>query len=274
VITAGKSSPVARRTTALTHAGERNSRSVHLCATLTSTSAPVSPAPASLDRERSIPSNRTKLRDTRERPAKCASNPRPALLSLLILLFAGFVLGGCQQRIHPPANVSDPVRVFVVDYGRHASLALPKEEENGLVEWSWGDWNWFALERTGALEGLQALFASPRSTLSRRQLAPAEDAQELARRLGGEAFAFDVERERARALLRQLEERWNRRRDEAIVHPSGRVFVPEDARYSLTYNSVHELARWLRALGAEVSVSGVTANFELREPRRAAPRMD
>jgi hypothetical protein len=191
------------------------------------------------------------------------------LLSLLLLLLAGFALGGCQQTVTPPATVSDPVSVFVVDYGRHASLALPKEDETGLVEWSWGDWNWFALERTGAMEGLQALFASPRSTLSRRELAPATDARELQSRLGGqEVHSLEVERYRALALLRQLEDRWNRRRDHAIVHPSGRAFVPEDTRYSLSNNSVHELARWLRALGADVSVSGVTANFRIREPRR------
>lgn len=199
---------------------------------------------------------------------------RPALLPLVFLLLAGFVLGGCQHVIEPPATVSDPVRVFVIDYGRHASLALPKEEP-GLVEWSWGDWNWFALERTGPLEGLQALFASPRSTLSRRELAPAQDAVELAARLGAEELlALDVERERARALQRHLDGRWLRRRDAAVSHSSGRIFVPDDRRYSLSNNSVHELARWLKALGANVSGTGVTANFKLREPRpaRARPR--
>jgi hypothetical protein len=193
---------------------------------------------------------------------------RAPLLWLLLLLLAGLGLGGCQQTIRPPAAVSDPVGVFVVDYGRHASLALPAEERSGLVEWSWGDWNWFALERTGPLEGLQALFASPRSTLSRRELAPAADPLELQSRLGAQdVLSLQVERDRVRVLLRQLEERWNRRRHEAVVHPSGRVFVPDDARYSLSYNSVHELARWLRALGADVSVSGVTANFRLRASR-------
>ena len=191
---------------------------------------------------------------------------RRALLPLLFLLIAGLGLGGCQHLIKPPATVSDPVRVFVVDYGRHASLALPKED-TGLVEWSWGDWNWYALERTGAVEGLQALFASPRSTLSRRELAPATDAGELAARVGAEqVLALNVERERARALQRQLEARWLRRRQWSVTHRSGRVFVPDDARYSLSNNSVHELARWLEALGAEVSGTGVTANFKLRKP--------
>ena len=196
---------------------------------------------------------------------------RPALLRLLVLWVAGLVLGGCQHVIEPPATVSDPVCVFVIDYGRHASLALPKED-SGLVEWSWGDWNWYALERTGAAEGLQALFASPRSTLSRRELAPAGDARELAARVGAEeVLALNVERQRARALQRRLEARWQRRRKEAVTHRSGRVFVPDEARYSLSNNSVHELARWLEALGADVSGTAVTANFKLREPRSPSP---
>ena len=198
-----------------------------------------------------------------------SSNPRRkatgVLLPLVILLFAGLGLGGCQHVIATPTRVSDPVRVFVVDYGRHASLALPKED-SGLVEWSWGDWNWYALGRTGAAEGLQALFASPRSTLGRRELAPASDANELAARVGAEkALALNVERERARALNRRLEARWLRRRHLAVTHRSGHVFVPDDARYSLSNNSVHELTRWLEALGVKVSGSGVTANFKLRD---------
>lgn len=200
------------------------------------------------------------------RPGVGERKPGPALLPLLLLLLAGLGLGGCQHSIRPPAAVSDPVRVFVIDYGRHASLALPKAD-SGLVEWSWGDWNWYALERTGPVQGLQALFASPRSTLSRRELAPAEGGEELAARVGAaEVLAFDVERERARALQRDLEARWLRRRDLAVRHSSGRVFVPDDARYGLFNNSVHELTRWLEALGADVSGAGVTANFRLREP--------
>ncbi len=205
-------------------------------------------------------------------PQRATPNVRPALLPLLCLLLAAFGMAGCQQRIEPPATVSDPVGVFVIDYGRHASLALPREEA-GLVEWSWGDWNWFALERTGPLQGLQALFASPRSTLSRRELAPTKNAEELARSVGAEEIlSFAVERERARALLRQLEARWLHRRDEAVTHPSGRIFVPDDARYSLFNNSVHQLARWLEALGADVSGSGLTANLKLRRPRPRPPR--
>ncbi len=197
------------------------------------------------------------------RPRGSERKARPALLPLFLLV--AWLVSGCQHLIEPPAAVSDPVGVFVIDYGRHASLALP-EEDASLVEWSWGDWNWYALERTGVAEGLQALFASPQSTLSRRELGPVEDAEKLAARVGAEeVLAVNVERERVGALKRHLEARWLRRRKEAVTHRSGRVFVPDDARYSLFNNSVHELARWLQALGAEVSGKAVTANFKLRE---------
>jgi hypothetical protein len=195
----------------------------------------------------------------------------PSLLLLLFLLISGFGLVGCQQVIDPPATVSDPVSVFVIDYGRHASLALPKEDA-GLVEWSWGDWNWFALERTGVRAGLQALFASPRSTLSRRELSSPQNTQELAMLAGAnEVLSMAVERERASALLQHLEARWLRHIEEAVTHPGGRIFVPDDARYSLFNNSVHEIARWLATLGANVSGAGVTANFKLREPQGGPP---
>jgi hypothetical protein len=213
-------------------------------------------------------------RDSRSAPLRPPhSQPRGGrgLSAPTLLLLAAMVLGGCQHVIKPPASVSEPVTVFVVDYGRHASLALPKEDKS-LVEWSWGDWNWFALNRTGPMQGLRALLASPRSTLSRRELAPAEDAQELATRLtAGEVLLLEVEHTRAKALLQQLEARWLRRRNEAVMDPSGRVFVPDDARYSLFNNSVHELIRWLEALDVSVSGTGVTANFRLRELHPAAP---
>ncbi len=204
-------------------------------------------------------------------PKYATRKERWALLPLLLVLLAGLGLGGCQHMIEPPANVSDPIGVFVIDYGRHASLALPKEG-SGLVEWSWGDWNWFALERTGPLEGLQALFASPRSTLSRRELAPADSAEELAEFVRAEKVLYvNVERKRARALLRNLQDRWLRRRRDAVMHPSGRIFVPDDSHYSLLNNSVHELSRWLETLGMKVSGTGVTANFKLRDTRSAPP---
>ena len=84
----------------------------------------------------------------------------------------------------------------------------------------------------------------PAQRSARRELAPAQHSEELAARVGAEELvALDVERERVRALQRQLDARWLRRREEAVAHSSGRIFVPDDSRYTLFNNSVHELGR-------------------------------
>ncbi len=62
------------------------------------------------------------------RPRGSERKARPALLPLFLLV--AWLVSGCQHLIEPPAAVSDPVGVFVIDYGRHASLALPEEDAN------------------------------------------------------------------------------------------------------------------------------------------------
>lgn len=186
--------------------------------------------------------------------------------AVLLVAAVGLAAGltACAHRLTPPARVADPVPVFVVDYGQHASLALPRPGSETLSEWSWGDWNWFALGRTGVVDGLAALFASRGSTLSRRLIAPADTAEDLRRRLGAqEVLELPVERARATALEARLEQRWQRRRGEAVEGMGGRVFVPDARRYWLGDNSVHELNRWLRALNVEVEGFGVTTRYRL-----------
>lgn len=184
---------------------------------------------------------------------------------LLPLLLALVALGGCEHSLRPPAHVGKPATVYVIDYGRHASLALPGDNRS-LVEWSWGDWNWFAKGRTNIGSGFRALFASPRSTLSRREITPIPS--DLQGRVGASrAIPIIVERQRSDALLHHLQSRWQQGRASAVSHRDGRVFVPDPARYSLTNNSVHELARWLEALDVEVRGSALTANFRVEERR-------
>ncbi len=61
--------------------------------------------------------------------------PRPLIIVLLLL--AGAVaayLTGCLSSITPPGDPTNPVSVFLLDYGRHSSLAFPTDGEHTLVE--------------------------------------------------------------------------------------------------------------------------------------------
>jgi Protein of unknown function (DUF2459) len=165
------------------------------------------------------------------------------------------LLGGCAYRLTPPARVADPVTVYVVDYGRHASLALPLPDGT-YVAWSWGDWRYFALGERSMWDGARALFASRGATLGRLSLARIEDA-------GGDLIPIRVERARAEALRLRLETRFRRREAEAVTGEDGRRFVPDGGGYRLGYTSAQRIADWLRELGVDARGGGPTAAFEV-----------
>ena len=165
--------------------------------------------------------------------------------------FIAFVaaVGGCQNRPPAFATPSDPVRVYVLDYGRHSSLALPTEDGR-LVEWFWGDWNWFALKNREIGDGVTALFGSPAATLGRRDLGRPDSPEAIRRAVGAVSVTpADVDRARALALSAELVDRYQQNSATEVTHPDGRRFVREaDGQYSLFNNSNHAVANWLERL--------------------------
>jgi len=90
-----------------------------------------------------------------------------AMLTLLLIESTG-----CSGTISPPNCPPDPLKVYVTNYGRHASIVLP-ESTGGYVEWGYGDYRWFAQGHKQSQDGFQALFLTSQACLSRRVLAPA-----------------------------------------------------------------------------------------------------
>jgi hypothetical protein len=182
----------------------------------------------------------------------------PALLLCLLC-------PACSMTVVPPAKPKDPVTVHVVDYGRHASLVLPAG--NGkLAEFSWGDWQFFALAKTGVLEGLQAVIFSPGATLSRRYIDEPAEYELIASELeAGRVISFNVERRRAAELLGRLSARYQRRIDTEIYNAKYKTnFVRDDTRrYCGLYNCTHETARWLKELGCRVRGYSILSEFVL-----------
>jgi hypothetical protein len=173
----------------------------------------------------------------------------------MLAALVALLLGGCAYRLTPPPAVTDQVTVYVVDYGRHVSLALPTGEGGGYVAWSWGDWRYFALGQRSVWDGARELFASEGATLGRLPLARIEEA-------GGDLIPITVERARASALQARLETRFRRREAETVTGEDGRRFVPDGTGYRLGYTSAQRVAEWLRELGVEADGGGPTAAFE------------
>ncbi len=191
----------------------------------------------------------------------------PTLLTAISLAFLAFSLSGCAWRVMAPPPPTDPVTVHLTAYALHSRVAVPDEEGTGrMIEYGFGDWDYYALQRTGAWRGFRALFFSRASAFSRREL-PARDDPEAFRVLAGgkRTLSVEVERERADALREELEARWHALdsagADFAIRAGSGVELRRTEERYHLFRNSNHRSATWMRELGCEVRGTAITNRF-------------
>ncbi|TVQ60429.1 MAG: DUF2459 domain-containing protein [Phycisphaerales bacterium] len=207
------------------------------------------------------------LRRTRRR--------RTLLIGVLALLGgASALFVGCGAVITPPANVHDPVRVYIADYGRHSSLVLPTPEGEA-VEYAYGEWNWFALNKDGWWRTPGVVLIPSRGALGRSTWPVFVDASDAQRHMRVvTVIEVSVDRERAAALERRLRERFDAHADTARNNPRyGLEFVHDDDSYWLFNHCNTAVAAWLRELGCEVRGATLLADFRLRapEPEGAAP---
>jgi len=180
-------------------------------------------------------------------------------------------IGGCTTTIIPPSNPPNPTTVIVTDYGRHSSLLIP-DSRGGLIEYAFGDWDWFALGHTNAIVAIHALIHSPQSTLGRRWVFTSADSPNAPELIGTRQIErVTVAGIRVAALRAQLDGEYIRHIDSAIFQPDGRLyFVRCDEPYDLFHNCNHETAKWLEELGARIEGTAILSHFRVR-PLTAAP---
>lgn len=187
-----------------------------------------------------------------------------ALLALVLIVFPG-----CATSVQPSASVSDAVTVYLTDYGRHSSLLLPVGD-GVFNEYAFGDWDWFALNRTAPGDAVRALLFSRASTLGRRQLmlTHGDCGSSVARRIGAvRAMGLLAPRRRVDALVQRLDTLFERYRNTMTFNiDSDMWFVRYDGGYWGCYNCNHVTRSWLEALGCEVKGSAITSDFVLKPP--------
>lgn len=192
--------------------------------------------------------------------------PRRSLAAalLLIAIFAPVVLSGCATVAPPPAP-ADGVPVYLADYGRHASLILP--DGDGLTEFAFGEWRWFALEDNWLIRAPRIMLLPAPGTLGRRRFGPVAPpvVDHLAGATGGaRILTITVTHASALALATRLEHNFDTAGATPLHNADYEMdFVPAPRLYWLPHNCNNQVAAWLREMGCRVSTPVVFSAFTL-----------
>ena len=178
---------------------------------------------------------------------------------------------GCSSTVIPPALEDEGVNILLLDHGRHSSLVLPRSDGGGSVRYAYGDWRWYAENRTDLLTGAAALFLPTRAGLGRQEVEGEPDWPALRDELPAveAAHVLSVDPARVEDLLLELERIFSREPGQSLYNARYRLtFTEHPDAYWLLNQSNAVVADWLEALGCEVRGRSLAADWRVRDPPR------
>lgn len=192
-------------------------------------------------------------------------------------LSAGFgLLAACSTVVVPPATPENARSIFLLEHGQHASLVLPGKNK-GVVRYSYGDWDYYALGKKDISSGLRALQGPTLAGLGRRELAgPAtEEGVRASVRVGVvAAHELKVPAPAIDDLRFRLDGIFEASKSSLIYNSEIDLeFVHHPVPYSSEHNSNRVVADWLRALGCTVEGPTFVPNWKIDLPKKRVQMM-
>jgi len=187
-------------------------------------------------------------------------------ITLLMALALG--LTGCYARITPAVQdkLDDPVLVYLLDFGRHSSLLLPREEEGRYARYSYGDWSWYLEGRRNWYRVPVVLLWPTRGGLGRGTYYQVTSTQEL-RRLAPDVYTFPAQKQKVQALQERLDSYFTQDSvSAAYSREFDLIFVPYPKGYWIFHQSNLKTAEWLRELGLDVRGYPLWSTWVVVEP--------
>ena len=196
--------------------------------------------------------------------------------SRFILIAPLLALAGCATTVVPPEPPAAPASVFVLDYGRHTSIAFFHPSQRDLTEYAYGDWNWFALDHSKWHDVFPTLLWPTPGALGRRTLPVHGDAETIQNAIPCEqAFEIIVPAADVIRLTDQLESQFKAGIESQHFQPRyDLTFVPDDRAFHILHNCNHVTAGWLRQLGCKLRGPVMFANFKFTEPAEPTAESD
>ena len=191
---------------------------------------------------------------------------------LLVALVA--LLGGCATKVMPPVNPANPVAVYVADYGRHSTLLLPMGDGH-LIEYSYGDWDYYALNKYKWYIGASKLILSEGSGLGRRILADPGDDGALQKMLNSKRLLrVEAEQSKVMDLLAELDQRYTTKIETMIYNDYLHSYLVKDESHYWLFHTCNAMTgQWLEKLGCKVDGLPVISNFEVVQVKSAQPKL-
>lgn len=173
---------------------------------------------------------------------------------------------GCTTRIVPPAELNQPVRVYLIDCGYHSSLILPDESGIGR-EFAFGEYGWFANNRDSWLDAIRLMLVPCEGALGVRDYpAPLTPETIAMYRWFQSIHELVVERAAVTALRLRLDECYRLGAAQSVIY--NRVvdlwFVRDARLYWMGHNCNHATLEWVEELGCEIRGPRAIASFEIR----------
>jgi hypothetical protein len=168
--------------------------------------------------------------------------------------------------ITPPAKPIDPVLVYLVDEGRHASLVLPRDDGT-VVQYAYGQWAWYAMGKDEWWRAPLVLLVPSIGALGRRELSAPSSEDQLTNDLWAESIiTLRIERTKVIDLLESLDARYQRDIDSKHENPTYNLaFVKDDEAYWMFHHCNSETVKWLRELDCKVSCTPLLAAYVLKD---------
>lgn len=196
------------------------------------------------------------------------------LFALAILSLGGFVwVNGCEHRVVAPVLDAPMTRVLLVDYaGQHCSIVFPRPG-GAAVEYSYGEWEWFAFGRTSLWRAPLIMMLPSRGTLGKREFDGPYGMHEFARvttEPGWNIIPLDVPTDRVNDLVAGLDHLYAKLREggEVFYKPYETYFVLKDSNYWMFNNCHHVTASWLRELGCRTEKTAIFEGWQVIDAPR------
>ncbi|MBX3359054.1 MAG: DUF2459 domain-containing protein [Phycisphaeraceae bacterium] len=183
------------------------------------------------------------------------------------LVFLAVAAGGCATTVVPPKNPHDPVSVYIVDYGKHSSLMVPRDNDR-VTEFAFSSWTWEALKWNTWLNVFPILTSPSQGTLCVKEWpGPLNEMTIRMQTTADVVYNVRVSKQDVDRLIAKLDEAYRKREDELIFHaPTGWVYVKSDTSYWSAHTCNTEVAVWLEELGCTVKGQQVYADFQVTNP--------